>query len=455
MTELRSREPVLRTVARAVDVPVILIGLLLAFEAAAYALPGRAYLHVVGLSDASAPIGLGVLLHPAFLVGAALFVYQAPRHRRTTIRRSRADVFVLGAFFWLSAATLSCIANYERDQVLLTYLMVFVSGGLAYLSASCLELSTAATEVLFAAMMLGALFPLLGGIREYVAEWGVPNANILMTAILDLPRMELYESATFGNRGNTAAFLMLIGPPAVWMLANRSRHWMMRCANGVFLSLVVANLLIIQVRAAFIAWALVCALIWRFRTGSRLAYVAFSVTAALTLLAVVQATPDVGDVLVDRFQPVLTMEVASDNSLLERSEAMQEGLNIAKSNWLLGVGPGGALTVHSKTSAHQFFIQQFMETGIVGLVGTILVSTGIILYLLKTVAEGASQEHARMRFGLLLGPTGYLLYGFLANLTVNIGYVNTWSAICAVMLGLYRSASAHRPAQSPKPIVAS
>jgi hypothetical protein len=332
--------------------------------------------------------------------------------------------------------------------------MVFVSGGFVYVSASCLELSTSVTDVLFAGMMLGALFPLLGGIREYVAEWGLPNANTFMTAILDVPRMERYESATFGNRGNTAAFLMIIGPPAVWMLANRSRHWLMRCVDAVFLALVVVNLLIIQVRAAFIAWALVCALIWRFRTGSRLSYAVFSVTAALTVFAVMQATPDVGGFLVDRFGPVLTLEVASDNSLLERSEAMKEGLNIAKSNWLLGVGPGGALTVHSKTSAHQFFIQQFMETGVVGLVGSILVSAGVFLYLLKTVEEGASQEGARLRFALLLGPTGYLLYGLLANLTVNIGYVNTWSAICVVMLGLYRSASVNCANKSSKPLVA-
>ncbi len=60
-----------------------------------------------------------------------------------------------------------------------------------------------------------------------------------------------------------------------------------------------------------------------------------------------------------------------------RTDAMKEGLGIANRHWLVGIGPGAALSLHTQTSAHQLQVQQFMETGVIGLVGSTLLALGV------------------------------------------------------------------------------
>jgi hypothetical protein len=154
----------------------------------------------------------------------------------------------------------------------------------------------------------------------------------------------------------------------------------------------------------------------------------------------------VGEVIADRFGPVVKMERTRDQSLMERSESIQEGLRVAADNWLLGIGPGGAITLHSQTSAHQFQIQQGMETGILGFAGASLATLAVLRALFMVLAGGARDERNRQRFALIIGPAAFLIYGTMANLTLTVGYVNTWAVLVAALLGLFRSA--RRPAVS-------
>jgi hypothetical protein len=422
----------------------IFLASLAAFHAAAYALPGRAYFHLTLLSDSSAPVGLNVLLHPAFVLCSAYLAYRTLQQQ--TSAPLRLDALTIGLGLWAAAATLSAVANFETDQVVLTYLTVFVAGAAVYATISRIDVSDRLVDAVFLSLAAGALFPLVGGIRAYVGEWGIPDLNILLTATLDLARMEPYEAATFGNRGNTAAFLMIVAPPLVWLALDRTRRPRLRLLYAAALVPVCLNLLIIEVRAAFIALLLTGALIWRFRTGSRAAYLVFFIASALAVTTLARHIPQVGEVIADRFGPVVKMERTRDQSLMERSESIQEGLRVAADNWLLGIGPGGAITLHSQTSAHQFQIQQGMETGILGFAGASLATLAVLRALFMVLAGGARDERNRQRFALIIGPAAFLIYGTMANLTLTVGYVNTWAVLVAALLALFRSA--RRPAVS-------
>jgi hypothetical protein len=424
------------------DTPTVLfLGCLLAFHAASYALPGRAYFYLTSLSDATAPVGVNAVFHPALLLSAGyLMIRCVGSHRSAPVRRLH--VITVGLAIWVMAATLSAIANADTDLVPLTLLSVFVAGALVYAAASRVPISERLVDVVFISLVIGALFPLLSGIREFVTEWGIPNLTIILNATLDIARMQGYEAATFGNRGNTAAFLMILGPPLLWLALDRHRPALMRAFYAICLVPVLANIAIIEVRAAFITSVLVGALVWRFRSGSRLAYVVFFCFVGIALMGLLQRLPEIDEMVTGRLAPVLLFDTSSDSSLQGRSEAIQEGIEIARRNWALGIGPGGALTVHSQTSAHQFYVQQAMETGVLGLLGCLMTTVGVLVVMLRTLRIGPGDAANRICFAFIIGPAGYVIYGVLANLTLSVGYVNAWAVIVSCLLALATSAYA-------------
>src|SRR4051794_23874765 len=100
----------------------------------------------------------------------------------------------------------------------------------------------------------------------------------------------------------------------------------------------------------------------------------------------------------ERLQAAVTMDKVGDEAVQGRLDAMQEGWLIASQNWLLGIGPGAALTVHSRQSAHQFQVQQAMETGILGLLGVTLLSLGVWASVCRTLARGRDDAVNDTRF---------------------------------------------------------
>ena len=138
----------------------------------------------------------------------------------------------------------------------------------------------------------------------------------------------------------------------------------------------------------------------------------------------------------DRIVAAVTLDTDGDTSVQGRAEALQEGVRLAKRYWLLGVGPGGGPTVHSRDSAHQFQINQAMETGILGFFGTILLAVGLFICLIRTMARGRDDETNDVRFMLLIGPASYLAYSVTVNAALNNSSVNTWTILVVSMLAL-------------------
>jgi len=176
-------------------------------------------------------------------------------------------------------------------------------------------------------------------------------------------------------------------------------------------------------------------MIWGFRLGLK-RYPLFLAGLTASVLFLWSYSPDVMATLSDRLRPVVMADTVEDASVMGRADAIEEGLAIAKRNWLLGTGPGSALTVHSHTSAHQFQVQQFMENGILGLIGSTLFSFGVLFMMARTLARGQDDGSNNMRFTLLIGPASFVVYAVAANAPLNLSYVNTWAVLVASMLAL-------------------
>jgi O-antigen ligase len=216
---------------------------------------------------------------------------------------------------------------------------------------------------------------------------------------------------------------------------------------------ILLNLLVLEVRAAFLMLPLGIALVLGFKFGvRRILYLVVGGAVIIGLLY--QFVPDdvvasISDrmqpvaqvdtamtTISDRMRPVVQFDDSGDSSVYGRLDAMKEGLAVGLRNWLFGIGPGAALTQHSQTSAHQLFVQQFMETGVLGLVGSIVFSCAMLVILLRTYARGQDGGPNNMRFTLIIGPACFILYGIVANDTFNIGYFNPWTVLVVSMLAL-------------------
>lgn len=413
--------------------PGLMLAALWAFSAVAFAVPGRAYFYLVRLNDSTRPVGLQVLLHPAFVCAAALLVVRNWRASKSVDGASYG--MTAGLVCWILGATFSALFNLDADGVMLTYCSVFVAGAAVYFALTRTRIDGRSFEIALIGLALGSLVPLIGGLQAFQREWGGADLQTTLSAYKDLMRMELYEAATFGSRGNTATFIILIAPLFLWTVFDRSRGWLVRSVSAALMVPIVMNLMILQIRAALIALLFAIAAVFGFKLGLR-RYPIFIASLGVVLLLVGRYSPELSDTMSDRLRPVLTVDTVEDVSVGERAASIDEGFALASRNWLLGIGPGASIKRHSQTAAHQFEVQEFMEIGVLGLVASTLFSIGVLVMLVKTMARGRDAGVNNTRFALLIGPATFVIYGTFSNPTLNVGYVNTWAILIASMMAL-------------------
>jgi hypothetical protein len=398
------------------------VGLPLAFlwglHAAANYVPGTGYVRL--------PI--------LFLTAAALLV-----RRRSAVAAGSGDnssvAVSVGLGCWFVAATFSTILNWQTEEVLSTYVFVFLSGGAVFVAFRGMRCTPAALDVAVAGLAAGALFPLVGGLLAFNSEWGSPDVTTTISAWHNIVRMTSYTEATFGNRGNTAGFLLIVTPLLLATVLDRGKRLSLRALCVAAVILIALNLIIVQVRAAFITLFVAVIVVWWFKLGSR----RLPLMGAILILAWVllfRVQPDVGVLMTERILPAVTVDTEADESVQGRVDAITEGVRIARRNWLLGIGPGGALTLHTQGSAHQFQLQQGMETGILGLIGSTVFAIGILTLFCRTAIRGRGDETNDIRFMLLIGPAAFVAYAVISNAALTNGSVNTWTVLLASMLAV-------------------
>jgi hypothetical protein len=335
----------------------------------------------------------------------------------------------------LLGATFSTIVNMYTAEVLTAYFWVFIMGTAVYVLFDGIILSSFELEIGMFGLAVGALVPLLGGLQALSGylDWG--SLRSVVSIFNDENTMLNYEDATFGSRSNTAPFVVMIAPVFMWLALDRSRTWFIRLVSGLMLVPIVLNLLVLEVRAAWLVFVLESALVWFFKLGIR-RFWRFLVGCGVIAVLLIRLAPTETTDVSDRMAPAVTLDTSADDSVNGRANAIVEGLEIALQHWVFGIGPNGALTRHSQTSAHQSIVQQFMETGILGLIGTTVFFGGVLCILVQTLLRRRDGGLNNMRFALIIGPASFVIYGLVANVSLNIGYMNVWTVLMMSMLAL-------------------
>jgi O-antigen ligase len=236
-------------------------------------------------------------------------------------------------------------------------------------------------------------------------------------------------SGTFGDPNEWATTVLLLTPTLLGGIAP-DRHPLARPLRVLILLLAPLVVLRSGSRSAFAVGLLVvpgCA--WLLRRRPRELAVA-AVAAAVAVPLVLRRSTTL-----ERLRQLLgNLEgtaIVPDNSLGERSELFQQGVDLFRSHWLLGSGPGTFSTATGFLSttgefrpAHNTYLEIAAEQGVVGLI-PFAVFTLVLARTLVRAYRASGEPTSRSRvLGLALGLTAVVLMAAtLGLLTFSIVYL--------------------------------
>lgn len=341
-------------------------------------------------------------------------------------------------FLLLCLAGLALVAGasaFTVDPSKLTiaqWLGSYVSPFLIYVGVQMTPFTRRLFAALWIAITVGALIVLFAGLVAYYIEWGVPTGLELLISRYDAVRMSGYMEATFGNTGNTAAYLALLIPPWFAFLIGRDSKAGPRWLYLLALIIGIAHLLIVESRTLFLVLIAVLPLLMYYcRLRFAVAIGAFIIVVGAVVLPVIDAGDRVLDLTVGAFEGS-----GGDQSVSERSDAMRIGFKLMLESPALGVGPGNSVKANVYTSAHQYWVNQGAEIGVLGLVLSFVLSMIVFWRFISYVTRRSSHTLADFRFPGIAGAAAYMLYGCFANMPLADSAVNAWIGLFAIMLAL-------------------
>jgi hypothetical protein len=329
-----------------------------------------------------------------------------------------------------SVGLLSLLANGGPGLNWTTWLSSYVSPIVLYFGVRqyCQDLRF--VRQIIAVALSASLLPLAFGLVQYYREWGVPTGVELLMSRYFIERMETYMAATFGNTGNTAAYLALVLPVAMSMCLTRFSGRGMRWLAFLVALIALLNAVIVQSRT--LLWILllgVPGILWFYRVRLVGLTVVLALAAGMFVLPFLEALDELFAISTSVFGGT-----EADNSVSERVEAMHYALRTLMDSPALGVGPGNTRLVNPHTSAHQFWLQQGSELGLIGLAASFVMSAAIVLRALVMWWPRAGKETNDLAFMCFSGAALYVLYGVIANMTLAMTFVNAWIGLLAVLV---------------------
>lgn len=428
----------MKTFLSTINIRKFLIYSFFFFMPSAYSYPGRAYYkisHLQGYKDFSIP---HLLLLPSILLATLLIVERLCTKNSYKISMTQFNTSLLYILFlWFLAATFSLDINWSIDVANINYVAVYYTSLLVYIAFLNLNLTEEEYIGIFIALALGSLFPLISGVIEYYQYCGIPDSKTFIYTHCDLKKMRHYSQATFGNTGNTAAFLMLIIPPFFALLVHEKLKKQLRWLFGIILFLAVINLIIIYSRSAFIT-LFIASLFITYKRSFRFC-IMYALILLLFFISIRIIFPDLFSTSANYLNNAILLN-SHDNSVAVRGSAMKIGWQIFLDHFFAGTGPGANIYYNPYTSAHQFNIEQASELGILGFIASILLCLATFIKFIKIIWDKNLKLCYRTLI-FIVGPTSYLFYGTLANMPLNIGVVNSWISLMVALLALVENKS--------------
>lgn len=402
---------------------------------------------VVVAGNAIIPIWSG-LIPTMLLVPLAILIRNGGALGTVVIDRA-ALPWLLALLALASLGLLSVLANGGPAINWVTWLSSYVSPVVLYVGIRqyCDDLRF--VRHVIAVALLASLLPLAFGVLQYYREWGIPTGVELLLSRYYLERMETYMTATFGNTGNTAAYLALVLPVAMSTCLARSSGRSLRWLAVIVALIALLNVVIVQSRT--LLWILllgVPGILWFYRVRLVGVTVVVALAVGMFVLPFLQALDELVAMSTSVFGGAET-----DNSVSERVEAMHFALRTLVESPALGVGPGNTLVVNPLTSAHQFWLQQGSELGIVGLAAAFVMTAAILLRALLVWWRRSGSETNDLSFICFSGAALYMLYGVIANMALAQTFVNTWIGLLAILVALGEACNSIRRGSEVAPAI--
>jgi O-antigen ligase/polysaccharide polymerase Wzy-like membrane protein len=344
-----------------------------------------------------------------------------------------------GPIFWCLLALTACTAlsagavmEIETGQ---TFLLRSLIPLMIYFSVVGLRLRAADIGVCVLAIMAGSSIPLVSGLIAFFREGSSPDLTDLLFARYDLSRMAEYMNVTFGNVGHVGMYALLIAPGVFVATSAGVLRGIGAGLWTVWLCVVLANLVVSGSRTAFAMSLAVAGLLsFTLYKGRTVTMCGLVLIVCGTLLM----SADVVDesLIIERVLPSMGAN-ARDNSLDERAESIQIGWETFTANAAVGIGPGRSPAYNPHGVPHQSVLMVASETGLFGGLSFLFLNIVVLIRSAKHAWRARRSEVDRLRLIWLVGPATWLVGGFLAGLTFNMGPALLWVGILYAMLGLY------------------
>jgi hypothetical protein len=343
-------------------------------------------------------------------------------------------ITLTGFVLWIVAATVAYVATASDLQSFYNYLGLLF-GLVMYICLRGMTLTSREASAVLLGLAVAIAISFAPPLKAYYDAFGIPDPVTLLESHFEVGRMEKYEALTYGNTSSTAGMIVLLIPGCIAEGIKRTRPLMWRACFGCAAGLMLLNLVIVESRTAFLMLILMVAAISYFYGKMRIIVVI--AVGALALVALRSGGEDsrAWSLFSTRLKDAITLNSVRDVSVRDRQAAIQDGWNKFERNWTTGIGIGNSTSESIYGAAHQFNVEQAEELGILGLIASILVLVGLVgrfVYLLKLRRSFDTD----IRFSLLIGPSCYLIFGAIANISLNYGQYNSWIATAAALAGL-------------------
>lgn len=361
------------------------------------------------------------------LVASMLLIKGMHKHGNRIVlpRQSKPIAFLWAG--WVLVATVSTLANFEIEAVnnlLWGYWVPF----LLFLGLVRLRPSRDDFQWIFGFFALGLALRFGYGTLIFYSEWGIPTLSELLFARYDLVRMEAYMDATFGSTGNSASIVAITLPVLVWsLIVSGGMKRVVRIVIVVSIMILCANVLITGSRSAMLIGAAVLT-VSAFKLKLRWRY-ALLLSIGIPAYLFMEYTDEQ---VTDHFVTLITANRQEDNSLAERVESINVGLNIM-SDFPLGVGPGMSSLHNAYAVAHQFAIAQGSDLGFLGTI-IVLFMVGWVVVGMITLRLGKYIDEINPAVAFRFGAFTWVTYAMLTNITVNSGSTIPWIGMLALFL---------------------
>jgi len=286
---------------------------------------------------------------------------------------------------------------------------------------------------LIATYIIFGIIPFAEGLVIFFREVGIPTFAELVVLRYDNIRLTKYMDILYGFTTNTASlltfliplcvFYLIFGKPAKWV------RWLTIVALALFGFHAVINL----VRTLMLTLLLMgILLLLRFWSGKAVAALGLAIGAITAAMLIPGPTQEMSD----RFFSALMLNSESDNSVYARIDSIHIGLRQMHDNWQFGVGPELSAYKNTWTAAHEFFVNQGAQLGVIGFALWVgLFGTWIFTFLDHFLVK----RESGLNVILLSCPFFYACFAILSNAPTSMGLVNSWIGSVMFFLALGRS----------------